>query len=269
MAADRDTTGWSEQHRSLRWPTRTSALGPAIRTTLFAGSPARHPVTSSTSAPGTGKLTRSLVALGHRVTAVEPLPEMLAQLRAAVPEAEAVIGSAESMPLPDGSADVVTCAQAFHWFDHGPALAQIARVLRPGGRLALVWNTRDERVAWVEEFTELMVGRSRMGRRYPDVIDESGLYGPVEHEDFDHAQELDREALRELVLSRSDCAMLAPEEREPVLRHVDGIFERHASGDMLRAPVRDRLLSRDQALTGRSRCYGAPQACLDTRTGVR
>ena len=185
---------------------------------------------------GTGKLTRSLVALGHRVTAVEPLPEMLWELRAAVPEAEAVIGSAESMPLPDGSADVVTCAQAFHWFDHGPALAQIARVLRPGGRLALVWNTRDERVAWVEELSELMVGRSSMGRRYPDVIDQSGLYGPVEHEDFDHAQELDREALRELVLSRSDCAVLAPEEREPVLRTVDGIFERHASGDVLRLP---------------------------------
>ena len=185
---------------------------------------------------GTGKLTRSLVALGHRVTAVEPLAEMLEELRTAVPDAEAVIGSAESMPLRDGSADVVTCAQAFHWFDHGPALAEIARVLRPGGRLALVWNTRDERVAWVEDLGELMVGRSKMGRRYPDVIDRSGLYGPVEHEDFDHAQELGREALRELVLSRSDCAVLAAEEREPVLQTVDGIFERHASGDVLRLP---------------------------------
>jgi SAM-dependent methyltransferase len=185
---------------------------------------------------GTGKLTRSLVALGHRVTAVEPLPEMLDELRAAMPDAVGVAGSAESIPLDDGSADVVTCAQAFHWFDHGPALAEIARVLRPGGRLALVWNTRDERVAWVEELSELMVGRSRMGRRYPDVIDRSGLYGPVETRDFDHSQELGRVALRELVLSRSDCAILPPVEREPVLDRVDWIFDRHASDGVVRLP---------------------------------
>ena len=68
---------------------------------------------------GTGKLTRSLVALGHRVTAVEPLPEMIAHLRVAVPRAIAVEGEAEAIPLADGSADVVAVAQAFHWFDHG------------------------------------------------------------------------------------------------------------------------------------------------------
>ncbi len=88
-----------------------------------------------------------------------------------------------------------------------------------------------------------------MGRRYPDVIDRSGLYGPVEHEDFDHAQELGREALRELVLSRSDCAVLAAEERAPVLRTVDGSSSAHASGGVLPPPVRDRVLPRDQALT--------------------
>ena len=99
---------------------------------------------------GTGKLTRSLVALGHRVTAVEPLPEMLAQLRSAVPGATAVTGTAESMPLADGAADVVTVAQAFHWFDHAAALREIARVLRPGGRIALVWNTRDDTEEWVD-----------------------------------------------------------------------------------------------------------------------
>lgn len=199
----------------------------------LAGDPSRNVVDLGA---GTGKLTRSLVALGHRVTAVEPLPEMLGELRAAVPDAVALAGSAESIPLDSGSADVVTCAQAFHWFDHGPALAEIARVLRPDGRLALVWNTRDERVAWVEELSELMVGRSRMGRRYPDVIDRSGLYGPVEHEDFDHSQELVREALRELVLSRSDCAILPPAEREPVLDRVDGIFDEHAYDGVVRLP---------------------------------
>ena len=85
---------------------------------------------------GTGKLTRSLVALGHRVTAVEPLPEMIAHLLAAAPGVTAVQGGAEAIPLAAESADVVVAAQAFHWFDHGPALREIARVLRPGGGLA-------------------------------------------------------------------------------------------------------------------------------------
>ncbi len=112
---------------------------------------------------GTGKLTRALVALGHRVTAVEPLAEMRAQLESAVPGVAAVSGNAESMPLEDASADVVTCAQAFHWFDHAVALPEIARILRPGGRLALVWNTRDDRDTWVAELSE--ISRERVDRR--------------------------------------------------------------------------------------------------------
>src|SRR5206468_3127739 len=83
---------------------------------------------------GTGKLTRQLVAAGHRVTAIEPLPEMLELLPANAPGAFAVLGNAEVIPLPDAYADVVTAAQAFHWFDHAAALLEIARVLRPSGR---------------------------------------------------------------------------------------------------------------------------------------
>src|SRR6478752_5964079 len=134
---------------------------------------------------GTGKLTRSLVDLGHRVTAVEPLAEMLDQLRVAVPEATALQGGAEAIPLPTESADVVTAAQAFHWFDHGPALREIARVLRPGGHVALVWNTRDEGVPWVARLSEEALGRESIERN--DVaapLGESGLFGDIEQASF-------------------------------------------------------------------------------------
>jgi SAM-dependent methyltransferase len=185
---------------------------------------------------GTGKLTRSLTALGHHVVAVEPLGEMLDRLRAAVPGVTAVVGTAESMPLPDASADVVACAQAFHWFDHGPALTEIARVLRPGGRLALVWNVRDERVPWVADLSDAMVGRTGVDRGATEPIERSGLYREVEHATFEHTQAVDREALRALVLSRSFCAVLPEEERAPILARVDALFDAHARDGMLTLP---------------------------------
>ena len=124
---------------------------------------------------GTGKLTRSLVALGHRVTAVEPLPEMIARLRLSVPGATAVEGGAEAIPLEAESADVVTVAQAFHWFDHRPALREITRVLRPEGHAALVWNTRDEREPWVAQLSEEALGRESVERG--DVVHRSTRAG--------------------------------------------------------------------------------------------
>lgn len=187
---------------------------------------------------GTGKLTRSLVALGHRVTAVEPLEEMLAQLRASVPEARTLTGGAEAIPLPDASTDVVTCAQAFHWFNHDRALAEIARVLRPGGRVALVWNMRDESEIWVEGLSDAIVGRTGLDRGAVEPIEQSGLYGPVERAVFEHVQEVDRATMRELVLSRSYCAVLPEEERAPILERVAQIFEEHAVDGILGVPYR-------------------------------
>ena len=185
---------------------------------------------------GTGKLTRSLAALGHHVVAVEPLAEMLEQLRAAVPGVTGVVGTAESLPLPDGSADVVACAQAFHWFDQEPAVVEIARVLRPGGRIALVWNVRDERVPWVTELSDAMVGRTGVDLGAAGPIERSGLYGEVERARFEHTQDVDREALRELVLSRSYCAVLPDEERAPILGRVDRLFDEHARDGLLTLP---------------------------------
>ena len=186
---------------------------------------------------GTGKLARSLVTLGHRVVAVEPSPEMIMHLRSAVPEATPVEGKAEAIPLATASADVVTVAQAFHWFDHGPALREIARVLRPGGRIALIWNVRDEDEAWVADLSDAMVGRTGIDTGAAEPIDASGLFGPVEHAVFGpHVQEIGRETLQELVLSRSYCAVLSDEERAPVLQKVDALFEAHARNGVVRLP---------------------------------
>jgi ubiquinone/menaquinone biosynthesis C-methylase UbiE len=94
-------------------------------------------------AAGTGKLTRQLVPFGAHIVAVEPIDAMRAELERAVPGVEALAGTAEDIPLVDGSVDAVTCAQAFHWFRASEAVREIRRVLRTGGGLALLWNGRD------------------------------------------------------------------------------------------------------------------------------
>lgn len=177
---------------------------------------------------GTGKLTRVLAALGHRVTAVEPLQEMRAELEAALTGVHAVAGSAEAIPLPDSSADAVTSAQAFHWFDHDDALPEIARVLRPGGRLALVWNSRDDRDPWMARLSAIIGNESVEESDVVPVLDESGLFRWVETKSFVFEQVLDRDGLLDLVLSRSYLAKLPPPEREPVLDEVGALYDETA-----------------------------------------
>jgi SAM-dependent methyltransferase len=186
---------------------------------------------------GTGKLTRSLVVLGHRVTAVEPLAEMREHLRAVVPDATALEGSAEALPLPDASADVVTCAQAFHWFDHATALAEIARVLRPGGRLALVWNMRDDHEPWVAKLSKVVMGSETIeDGDVAEPLAASALFGPVERATFSFANRLDRAGLLDLVLSSSFCAVRTEEERTPVLEQAGRIFDEHAVDGTIELP---------------------------------
>jgi SAM-dependent methyltransferase len=180
---------------------------------------------------GTGKLTRSLVALGHRVIGVEPLDEMRAELEAVLPAVQTVVGSAESIPLPDASADVVTSAQAFHWFDHARAMPEIARVLRPGGRLALVWNSRDDRDPWIARLSEIIGNETVQEVDVVPVLVESGLFVHVERAQFALGQQLDRDGLLDLVLSRSYLAKLPPAEREPVLEAVGRLYDETADSD--------------------------------------
>ena len=105
---------------------------------------------------GTGKLTTRLVERGLDVVAVDPIPEMLEVLSNSLPDTPALLGTAEEIPLPDDSVDAVLVAQAWHWFDPERAVKEVARVLRPGGRLGLVWNTRDERLGWVKDLGRII-----------------------------------------------------------------------------------------------------------------
>jgi ubiquinone/menaquinone biosynthesis C-methylase UbiE len=105
---------------------------------------------------GTGKFTKLLVRTGAEVIAMEPVAAMRAQLAGNLPGVRCVAGRAEAIPLATASADALVCAQAFHWFANAAALAEIHRVLRPGGRLGLIWNVRDESVDWVAAITEII-----------------------------------------------------------------------------------------------------------------
>jgi len=181
---------------------------------------------------GTGKLTRLLAPLGAALTAVEPVAAMRARLVAALPAVRALDGTAESMPLPDGSVDAVTAAQAFHWFDDERALAEIQRVLRPGGRLGLVWNVRDESPGWPAELSAIIethagdTPRHRHGR-WRDVFAATTLFGPLHQHSFEHVQEGDRSMVLDRVGSISFVAALAPAARQQVLAEVGGLLDRH------------------------------------------
>jgi SAM-dependent methyltransferase len=115
---------------------------------------------------GTGKFLARLRVAGATLSAVEPVPAMLEQLVATNLDVVAKLGSAEHIPFSDCSFDVVICAQAFHWFATAEALAEIRRVLTPGGALGLIWNVRDESVGWVAALSEIIRPYERDVPRY-------------------------------------------------------------------------------------------------------
>jgi SAM-dependent methyltransferase len=105
---------------------------------------------------GTGKFTKLLTQTGADVVAVEPVAAMLAQLAAEQPLVRTLRATAQELPIASASVDAVICAQSFHWFASVQSLAEIHRVLKPGGTLGLIWNVRDQSVGWVAELTRIM-----------------------------------------------------------------------------------------------------------------
>ena len=115
---------------------------------------------------GTGKFLPHLLETGAGVIAVEPVDAMRAELSAAYPSVRALEGSAEAIPLPAESVDAIVCAQAFHWFASAATLAEMRRVLKPGGMLGLIWNVRDESVGWVARLSAITDPHSGDAPRY-------------------------------------------------------------------------------------------------------
>jgi SAM-dependent methyltransferase len=189
---------------------------------------------------GTGKGTRTLVALGLEAIALDPSEGMLSILRERVPGATALQGVATSIPLPDNSVDAVIALQAWHWFDYLAAGAECARVLAPGGMLGIAWHVRDERVPWVAQLSDAA------GRREDESADLRGVrapevgagFGPVEEATFTYEQVMDVDGLVALASSWSYLALA--DDRDERLAAVRRVGESAAVDGVVAVPHRTR-----------------------------
>lgn len=182
---------------------------------------------------GTGISTRQLADLGARVIAVEPNADMRAAGETtANPLIRWQSGTAEATGLPAASVDVVVCAQAFHWFRQPEALAEFARILKPQGRVSLVWNCRDRNDAFTRGYTEAIVaigGESRVETHKfePGAIERSGRFEPVRMLQFPHAQRMNLEGLLGRALSASYVPKSGPGHQQ-IMAALRQLFAQHA-----------------------------------------
>jgi SAM-dependent methyltransferase len=194
----------------------------------------RAPLRVLDLAAGTGKLTATLVRIAGEVTAVEPDPAMLAELRrelGSVPTLSALTGTAEDIPLPDASVDAVLVGQAMHWFDLSRAIPEIARVLVPGGVLAGLWNVDDDRVGWVATLAQISKGKSNVTLlRWRDTAARarqerlatagSGLFERPEVGEFAHGQRRTADSLVATIATHSNFLVMEEPGRARLLAEV-------------------------------------------------
>ncbi len=181
---------------------------------------------------GTGKFLPRLLATGAGVVAVEPLAEMRAQLTSRFPDVDAKAGTAQAIPMPDGSVDAVLCAQCFHWFANPEGLAEIRRVLSPHGALGLIWNIRDAAVPWVAAIIEIMAPYEPLELPSWDTMQWRGQFpaegfGPIEEVRFRNFHTGSPEnVIIDRVLSVSSIATLPKAEQDRVMSQLRDLIAR-------------------------------------------
>ncbi|HEX3455301.1 MAG TPA: class I SAM-dependent methyltransferase [Gaiellaceae bacterium] len=219
---------------AVAWLSNALGLAPGVRAVDLAA--------------GTGKLTRLLMPSGAALLAVEPVDGMRAQLVRALPGAPALAATAEALPFRDASIDAITVAQAFHWFDVERAPAELHRVLRPGGRIGIIWNNRDRGVPWVDAVWSIMDGveqkapwRSEPDQRRSATSLAPPRFGPLRHAEFSHEHVVSPADMVDRVRSVSHVAALPPAQRDEVLDRVRSLLAADpatAGRDELAVPYR-------------------------------
>lgn len=179
---------------------------------------------------GTGLLSRVVMDAGHEVIPVEPDAGMRAQLDAATPGVKALDGSAEAIPLPDASVDAVIAGTAYHWFDPKLTHPEVARVLRPGGIFAALWNDRDLSLAWMAAFNRLLQ-TLRITYEQRSVLDSTlsfgPLFGPADKLQFPHNVTRTPQGLSDLIATRSYFLVASPQRQTELLDAVAELCATH------------------------------------------
>jgi SAM-dependent methyltransferase len=186
-------------------------------------------------AAGTGAVTREAIGRAPRVIAVEPDERMRAVLTARCPEAEVLAGQGENIPLPDASVDAVLISSAWHWLEPGLAVPEITRVLRVGGVLGVIWNSRDARVPWVEEFNQLaresreadraLADRSGSRRRRQLAFPAGTPMSAAEEHTVEYSLPMTKDELAGLAGTYSGVITLDPERRASFSRRVRAFLD--------------------------------------------
>lgn len=180
---------------------------------------------------GTGKFTERMVATGARVVAIEPVAAMREALVRNCPTVSVLNGTAEQLPVEDASADAAVAAQSFHWFDGDRALPEIHRVLRPRGRLGLIWNARDPASDWSERLTAIFDRLAGGGApryasgRWREPFERTESFGPLHHQVAYHVHEVSRDTFLDRVLSVSYVASAPEDVQAGVVAEVTEILD--------------------------------------------